>query len=197
MLPPGSLHVNADPNAEHREDSQQRSQAELKSSAHDRIIPRRKGGCLAGARVPRTWSSAVSLRLRPGSGRIELMTRRFQFSLARALIALTLLCAALGLHRHAKTILSAYPPLSSTRGLIDYRSPVRRTTQWAYNPRGTTQTIYNPTILERHPFATAASEMACGVCVALAVGVMARRTLSFLAGAVVAMLPMLWILQWL
>lgn len=121
------------------------------------------------------------------------MTRRFQFSLARALIALTLLCAALGLHRHAMTILSAYR--SNTRGLIDYRSPVRVTTQWAYNPRGTTQTIYNPSILERHPFATAASEMACGVCLALAVGVMARRTLSFLAGAVVAMLPMLWILQ--
>ena len=100
------------------------------------------------------------------------MPRRFQFSLARSLITVALLCVAFALCRQS---LSAFPcPV--------FRSAV------------VVQAIYNPTILETDLYAAAVLDAAFGVCLALAVGVMARRTLPFLAASVIAVLPTLWLM---
>jgi len=98
------------------------------------------------------------------------MPRRFQLSLARSLIAVALLCAGFACHRQA------LPP--------GYRFP------WRPAPA---QVIYNSTIWE--PVYAAPWEAAFGVCLALAAGVMAKRTVPFVAGAIMAVLPLLWFIR--
>ena len=114
------------------------------------------------------------------------MSRRFQFSLARSLIALGLLCIALVCYRQEKAASptpaqSSVPPVTVRHGhgvhIIDHR------------------VSYEPSLFGVSPYRASLWDAALGVCLALAVGVLVKRTPSFFAAAIIALLPVLWLMR--
>jgi hypothetical protein len=100
------------------------------------------------------------------------MSRWFHFSATRTLVAGAILCVGFAFHFQARP---AYP--APHAGVVVEQS-------------------YDQAIWDSSAYYVAAVwEAAFGVCLALAVGVMSRRTWSSLVAAIIAVLPALWLMR--